>query len=63
MSIELGLSMSENKRLHMRVALPAEHLEAFANAKLSAEGVVGVTLSDSQFAVRLIIWALARIDD
>ena len=52
--------MSDRKRLHMRVAVPADLVDEYRNAKAEAERVAGVVMSDSKFAANLIRWALVR---
>lgn len=52
-----------DKRLHMRLALPADDRDRFFAAKARAESVAGVIMSDSQFAVKLIQWAIANRSD
>lgn len=48
-----------DKRLHLRVAIPADVSDDFRDAKGKAESVAGVVMSDGQFAVSLIKWAIA----
>ena len=48
-----------DKRLHLRVAIPADVSDDFRAAKVKAESVAGVVMSDGQFAVNLIKWAIA----
>jgi len=43
-----------NTRKQMRVTLPATAVEAFNKAKKRAEDAAGITLTDTQFASRLI---------
>ena len=43
-----------NNRKQMRVTLPASAVESFYKAKKKAEDVAGITLTDTQFASRLI---------
>lgn len=57
--MSLGHSM-KNKRLHMRVAVPADIVDDYRQAKARAEVVAGVVFSDSKFAVSLIKWAILR---
>lgn len=54
--------MSE-KRHHMRIALSDADYEAFVAAKARAENVAGVIMSDPQFALSLIRWAIYRGND
>ena len=42
----------------MRIALSAETAAIFDEAKKEAENVIKATMSDSQYAVKLIGWAL-----
>ena len=44
----------DNNRKQMRVTLPASAVEAFNKAKKRAEDIAGITLTDTQFASRLI---------
>jgi len=43
-----------NNRKQMRVTLPASAVESFYKAKKKAEDAAGITLTDTQFASRLI---------
>lgn len=49
-----------DKRYHMRIALSEADYAAFISAKATAENVAGVILSDPQFALSLIRWAVTR---
>jgi hypothetical protein len=51
--------MSNDGRKHMRIALSAETAATFDDAKKKAETALKVTMSDSQYAVKLIGWALS----
>ena len=53
--------MSDGRK-HMRIALPAADLERFAAQKAKAEAGAKMQFSDSQYAVRLISWALVNDD-
>ena len=44
----------KSNRKQMRVTLPATAFEAFNKAKKRAEDIAGITLTDTQFASRLI---------
>ena len=44
----------DNNRKQMRVTLPASAVESFYKAKKKAEDAAGITLTDTQFASRLI---------
>jgi len=46
--------MINNNRKQMRVTLPASAVESFYKAKKKAEEAAGITLTDTQFASRLI---------
>ena len=50
--------MSNDGRKHMRIALSAETSAIFDDAKKKAETLLKVQMSDAQYAVRLIGWAL-----
>jgi len=43
-----------NNRKQMRVTLPASAVESFYKAKKKAEDAAGITLTDTQFASRLV---------
>jgi hypothetical protein len=43
-----------NNRKQMRVTLPASAVESFYKAKKRAEDAAGITLTDTQFASRLV---------
>jgi len=51
--------MKDNRK-HLRIALPADKLEAFTAAKQKAENAAMVKLTDTQYASRLIQWALEQ---
>ena len=53
--------MSDGRK-HMRIALPAADLKRFAAQKAKAEAGAKMQFSDSQYAVRLISWALVNDD-
>jgi hypothetical protein len=44
----------DNNRKQMRVTLPASAVESFYKAKKKAEDAAGITLTDTQFASRLV---------
>jgi len=46
--------MINNNRKQMRVTLPASAVESFYKAKKKAEDAAGITLTDTQFASRLV---------
>ena len=50
----------DNNRKQMRVTLPVTAVEAFNKAKKRAEDAAGITLTDTQFASRLIEKAVTR---
>jgi len=43
-----------NHRKQMRITLPATAVESFNKAKRRAEDAAGITLTDTQFASRLL---------
>jgi len=47
-----------DKRKTIRVAIPADKVDAFEKAKAKAEQEVMIKLSDTQYASRLIQWAI-----
>lgn len=49
-----------DKRKTIKVTLPADALPAFTEAKARAEQVAMIKLSDTQYASRLIQWALEQ---
>jgi hypothetical protein len=53
--------MQKNEsRKTIKITLPADKVEAFAKAKTNAESAAMITLTDTQYASRLIQWALDR---
>lgn len=48
------------KRKYIRIALPANFVSAFQDAKIKTEMATMVTLSDSQFAAMLIQASVAK---
>lgn len=50
--------MGNDGRKHLRVAIPAADYADFVAAKVAAESSAMVLLTDPQFAVKLIQWAL-----
>ena len=50
----------ENERKQVRVVIPADKVPAFHAAKSRAEQVAMIKLSDTQYASRLIQWAIAQ---
>jgi hypothetical protein len=55
--------MSEGKRHHMRIALSDADYAAFKEKKAAAEKTVGVVMSEPQFALSLIRWAVRQDND
>ena len=51
--------MTDNRK-HIRVTIPADLLERFAQAKARAEDAAMVKMSDTQYASRLISWAIEQ---
>jgi len=49
-----------SQRKQMRVTIPAEVAADFNKAKKEAEDKTMMALSDTQFATRLIVWALRK---
>lgn len=49
-----------DKRKYLRVVIPADLNQAFTDAKQVAENEAMIKLSDTQYASRLIQWALSR---
>lgn len=59
-----GFSKMTKMRKHMRVALSASDYERFTAAKAQAERSAKVVMTDPQFAVSLIRWAVREtVDD
>ena len=52
--------MSNDGRKHMRVAIGADLVPAFDDAKQKAEAVMRSQISDAQYAVILIKYALSQ---
>ena len=50
--------MSDRKQI--RVTLPAELQQAFDEAKRNAENAVMMKMTDTQYASRLVAWALEQ---
>lgn len=48
----------KNKRKQMRVTIPGELAVRFEESKADAENAIMMKMSDSQYATRLIVWAL-----
>lgn len=57
-----GFSMKSEVRHHMRIALSDADYQAFIAAKEKAQDVAGVIMSDPQFALSLIRWAVQKRD-
>lgn len=53
--------MNKDKRKHMRIALSAEEYEKFTRSKLAASEAAGIDMTDPQYAVHLIRWAVKRL--
>jgi len=52
-----------SKRKYLRIAIPADLVAHFDDAKQKAESQNGLTLSDAQFATRIITWVVKnRLD-
>jgi hypothetical protein len=49
--------MIDNRKT-IRIAIPADQVEAFEKAKAKAEDSAMIKLTDTQYASRLIQWAL-----
>jgi len=52
--------MKSERRYHMRIALSEADFEALRAAKEKAQDVAGVIMTDPQFALSLIRWAVTR---
>lgn len=52
--------MSNANRKTIKITLPADCVESFEQAKARAEQVAMIKLSDTQYASRLIQWALGQ---
>ena len=52
-----------DKRKIIRIAIPADKVELFDSAKKRAEQSAMIKLSDTQYASRLIQWALEQKAD
>lgn len=52
--------MNQRERKTIKVTLPADKVESFEAAKERAEQVAMIKLSDTQYATRLIQWALTQ---
>jgi len=53
----------ENERKQVRVVIPADKVPSFHAAKARAEQVAMIKLSDTQYASRLIQWALEQQEE
>ena len=52
-----------SNRKYLRIAIPADLVPLFDDAKQKAESETGITLSDAQFATRIIAWVVKnRLD-
>ena len=49
-----------DKRKHMKIVIPASMVEQFDRAKADAEQQVMMKMSDTQYASRLVQWALEQ---
>ena len=49
-----------NDRKQVRITIPADKVEAFRQAKYRAEQAAMIKLSDTQYASRLIQWAIEQ---
>ena len=49
-----------NNRKHVRIAIPADLVDAFRDAKKDVESSLRVDMTDAQFAAHLIRWALKQ---
>ena len=47
-------------RKHIRVTIPAEKVAAFEDSKKRAEDSAMIKMTDTQYASRLIQWALEK---
>ena len=52
-----------SNRKQMRVTLPASAFDSFTKAKKRAEDIAGITLTDTQFASRLLEKAIIASAD
>jgi len=48
------------KRKTIKITLPADKVDSFEKAKSRAEQLAMIKLSDTQYASRLIQWALSQ---
>lgn len=51
--------MSDNRKT-IKVTIPSDKVKLFAESKAKAEQFAMITLSDTQYASRLIQWALEQ---
>lgn len=49
-----------DKRKHIKIVIPASMVEQFDRAKADAENRVMMKMSDTQYASRLVQWALVQ---
>jgi hypothetical protein len=47
-------------RKYIRIVIPADKIQLFNQAKKAAEDAAMVKLSDTQYATRLLQWALGQ---
>ena len=52
--------MTQQNRKTVKVTLPADSVEVFRLAKQRAESVAMIKLSDTQYASRLMQWAIEQ---
>jgi hypothetical protein len=55
-----GQEVTQQNRKTIKITLPAEHVPVFQAAKAQAEDAAMIKLSDTQYASRLIQWALSQ---
>lgn len=58
-----GFSKMTKERKHMRIALSASDYEKFTAAKAQAQKSAKVVMTDPQFAISLIRWAVMETGD
>lgn len=49
-----------SNRKNLRISIPADKVQAFHDAKARAEQVAMIKLTDTQYANRLLQWALEQ---
>lgn len=50
----------KNNRKTIKITIPADKVESFAEAKAGAENTAMLKMTDTQYASRLIQWALEK---